>query len=160
MISLFNRREAIAYRSLSLDFLSDCAALHTNAFASGWPESEFERLISDRRVVADGAISGSGDQVRGFILSRVVLDEAEILTIVVTPTARGRGVGRLLSEYHFSNLNRAGVRSIFLEVAENNGAALHLYTRLGFRQIGKRNAYYPAPNGTRIAALTMKLDLM
>ena len=53
----------------------------------------------------------------------------------------------------------AGVRSLFLEVAENNSPAVVLYSKFGFRQIGRRNAYYAASDGMRLAALTMKLEL-
>src|SRR5215468_7650155 len=50
------------------------AALHAASFHRGWSENEFERLLSDRNVLAHRATAG--ENLDGFILSRLVLDEA------------------------------------------------------------------------------------
>jgi len=116
------------------------AALHGASFHRGWSDGEFERLLFDRNVVAHRAMAGSS--LIGFIVSRLVLDEAEILSIAVTSTRRGR----------------MGARSVFLEVDEGNVPALRLYRRAGFREVGRREAYYPAGRGS--AALTLRRDLV
>lgn len=36
---------------------------------------------------------------------------------------------------------------IFLEVAENNVTAIHLYSAFGFEKISRRSQYYRTPNG-------------
>jgi len=50
-----------------------------------------------------------------------------------------------------------GVRAVFLEVAEDNGSARALYRRAGFRDVGRREGYYPAGKGA--AALILRRDL-
>ena len=55
--------------------------------------------------------------------------------------------------------DRAGAVRLFLEVAEDNVAARALYERAGFGQIGRRKAYYAAPDGGRTDALVLALDL-
>src|SRR5260370_7030023 len=67
------------------------AALHAASFHHGWSEDEFGRLLSDRNVRAHRATAG--EILTGFILSRLVLAEAEILSLVVASTRRGRGWG-------------------------------------------------------------------
>ena len=74
------------------------AALHAASFHHGWSEDEFERLLSDRNVLAHRATAG--ERLAGFILSRLVVDEAEILSIAVASMGRGRGLGRQLLEIH------------------------------------------------------------
>lgn len=129
--------------------------LHARSFARSWGGEEWQRLLADRAVIADGLYGEGGRRLIGLILSRVVLDEAEVLTIAVDPACRRQGCGRRLLSAHLDSLARRGARQLFLEVGETNEAARHLYERMGFREIGRRPAYYPLPDGTRIAAICM-----
>ncbi|MBF9233147.1 GNAT family N-acetyltransferase [Microvirga alba] len=135
------------------------AAIHASAFARAWSPLEFERLLGERGVIGDGLFLGRETRPVGFALSRIVLDEAEILTIAIRKEARGRGHARPLLKQHLEGLSRKGVAKVHLEVEEGNAPALALYRRLGFKEIGRRPAYYLKPDGTRVAAVTMALDL-
>ncbi|MBY0338017.1 MAG: GNAT family N-acetyltransferase [Acetobacteraceae bacterium] len=79
---------------------------------------------------------------QGFILARVAADEAEILTLAVVPEARRQGVATALVEAACAAALLAGARVMFLEVAEDNGAARALYAALGFAVAGRRRGYY------------------
>jgi [ribosomal protein S18]-alanine N-acetyltransferase len=135
------------------------AAIHAHSFHRGWSKGEFERLLSERTALghvarADG---GRGDPV-GFVLSRIVQDEAEILTVAVSPAERGRGTARRLLDTHLSRLAALGARQVFLEVDEGNRAALKLYQRAGFREAGRRDGYYRKPR-ENAAALVLSRAL-
>ena len=123
------------------------AVIHARSFHRGWSETELERLLSERTTLghvarADG---GRGGAV-GFILSRIVQDEAEILTVAVMPAERGRGLARRLLDTHLSRLAALGAREVFLEVDEGNVSALRLYRRAGLREVGRRDGYYRKPS--------------
>jgi len=132
------------------------AALHAASFHHGWSEDEFERLLSDRNVLAHRATAG--ERLAGFILSRLVVDEAEILSIAVASMGRGRGLGRQLLETHLRRLAALGARCVFLEVDAGNVSALRLYRRAGFREIVRRNSYYEL--GQASVALVLRRDLL
>ena len=132
------------------------AALHARSFAQGWSESEFERLLSDKAVVAHVARAGAPV---GFMLSRRAADEAEILTVAVAPAERGRGIARDLLARHLGRLAALGIARVFLEVDDGNRAALKLYARAGFREVGRRQGYYARAQGSG-AALTLRRDLV
>lgn len=132
------------------------ATLHGASFHRGWSDGEFERLLFDRNVVAHRAMAG-GNLV-GFIVSRLVLDEAEILSIAVASARRGKGLARQLLDINLRRLVGLGARSVFLEVDEGNVPALRLYRRAGFQEVGLRKAYYPAGRGS--AALVLRRDLV
>ena len=83
----------------------------------------------------------------GFIMSRLVEDEAEILSVAVAGTRRGRGLARNLLTLHLRRLAGLGARAVFLEVDEHNAAAIRLYDRAGFREISRRPNYYPGAGG-------------
>jgi ribosomal-protein-alanine N-acetyltransferase len=135
------------------------AEIHATGFARTWSALDFERLLAEKSVVADGLFADGHDKVDGFVLSRRVLDEAEILTIVMVPSIRRRGLGAVLLRPHLEALSRSGVRRVHLEVEEGNAPALALYRRLGFAQVGRREAYYALADGRRAAALLMALEL-
>jgi ribosomal-protein-alanine N-acetyltransferase len=154
----FRRTMPLGYVApLGTEHAIHLAAVHALSFARAWDAYEFERLLADRAIVADGLFVGH--QAMGFALSRVVLDEAEVLTVAITPEARGRGYSRPLLAGHLDALIRVGVRLVHLEVEEGNRAALALYRGLGFEEVGRREGYYRKPDGTSAAALTMNLKL-
>jgi ribosomal-protein-alanine N-acetyltransferase len=135
------------------------ADIHAGAFARPWEDTEFERLLSDRAVWADGVFKAEEPDPVGFVLSRRVFDEAEILSVAIAPAERGRGYAAPLLRRHLSRLAAGGVRKLHLEVQEGNAPALALYGRVGFAKVGRRAGYYRRPDGTEIAALTMSLTL-
>jgi len=134
-----------------------CAALHKASFASPWSILEFERLLTSSGVIADGA--GAPGDISAFVLSRLAVDEAEILTIAVDPAARRSGLATALLAYHLSRLSQAGVARLFLEVDEANRPALALYRRYGFTEVGRRVGYYARPDGSRATALVLRCTL-
>jgi [ribosomal protein S18]-alanine N-acetyltransferase len=148
-------REAVLSEASPADACA-LAALHAAAFHRGWSEDEFERLLSDRNVVAHRATAGGA--LAGFILSRLVLNEAEILSIAVASARQGRGLARQLLDINLRRLAALGARSVFLEVDEGNVSACRLYRRAGFRSVGRRESYYPAGRGS--AALVLRRDLV
>lgn len=137
----------------------DLAAIHATGFERGWDATEFERLLADARVVAHLARPGGRGAPSGFALSRIAADEAEVLTVAVRPSARGAGVARAILAIHFARLAALGARAVFLEVAEDNAAALRLYRGLGFAEVGRRGGYYARAGDTPVTALVMHRPL-
>jgi len=85
---------------------------------------------------------GPDGGVAGYLCLRLVLDEAEILDVAVDESRRGGGVGRVLVQRALALCRERGAALVFLEVRVGNQAALALYRRLGFRETGRRKAYY------------------
>ena len=131
------------------------AELHASAFTRPWDAVEFERCLADRNVLADGVFLRGRSEPAGFVLSRRVGEDAEILSVVMAPASRGRGHAGPLLDGHLQTLAQAGVRQVFLEVEEGNRPAHALYRGHGFREIGRRVGYYTRPDGTRATAITM-----
>jgi [ribosomal protein S18]-alanine N-acetyltransferase len=129
------------------------SAVHGRSFRRGWDEDEIRRLLLDRNVVAQRMTLGA--KLIGFILSRVAADEAEILSVAIAPSWKGRGLSRSLLDLHLRRLAGIGVRSVYLEVGESNTPACRLYRRAGFREVGRRQGYYD--DGA--TALVLRRDL-
>lgn len=136
-----------------------CAAIHAESFARPWSAVDLEGLIADRGVIADGVFLSDPIRPKGFVLARAVLDEAEILTVAIASAQRGKGLARALMLRHLDGLAVHGIARVHLEVDAHNGPALALYRRLGFVETGRREGYYPRPDGSRAAALTLTRTL-
>jgi len=123
-------------RPASPDDALALAALHATAFDHAWGAAEIAELTDQPGAFA---LLAEGE---GFILCRAIAGEAEILTLAVDPAARRRGVGRALVEAAAGLARLASAETLFLEVAEDNDAALALYAGAGFEGVGRRRGYY------------------
>jgi [ribosomal protein S18]-alanine N-acetyltransferase len=146
-------------RALRSDRAEPCAAIHAASFAHPWSSTEFETLLSSKTTIGVAAIDAASEELRGFALARLAADEAEILTIAVHSAYRNRGIGRMLMVDTQSRLAASHVRSLFLEVDRTNLAALALYSRIGFREVGQRRGYYQNRDGSTATALVLRKDL-
>jgi ribosomal-protein-alanine N-acetyltransferase len=144
--------------ALDLDLAS---TLHGSAFAPigerVWTRQDMAELLASPG--AAGWIMQSAEGAIGFALCRVAADEAELLTIAVHPDERRRGAGRALLTAVIDHARTASARSLFLEVAADNPAALALYGKAGLQAVGHRKAYYRRGEGPPADAVVMRLTL-
>ena len=135
-----------------------CAELHVMCFAKSpqetWSASAVSTLLKTPGVMGLIALDPAGEAI-GFIIGRAIADEGEVLTLCVSPRARRLGVATAL----FGELKEllAPRRRILLEVAITNQAALGLYESLGFKEVGRRPAYYRR-DGKTVDALVLASD--
>jgi ribosomal-protein-alanine N-acetyltransferase len=146
-----------AIEPASLRDAARLAQLHGASFHRGWGEAEFEGMLTEHNTLVHRLRIGR--KIMGFAVSRMAADEAEILSIAVAPDHRGRGLSRELLLTHLGHLAGRGIRTVFLEVEENNQPARRLYARAGFAVTGRRERYYREANGQQLNALLMRRDL-
>ena len=83
--------------------------------------------------------------------------QADVLTIAVSTTRWGQGIGSQLLEELLAEALRRGCTEVFLEVRADNLRAQRLYQWWGFAEVGLRRGYYQ-PSGTD--AIVMRRDLV
>jgi putative acetyltransferase len=71
---------------------------------------------------------------------------AEIKRMYVAPTARGRGVGRLILKALEDEASRLGAQRLLLETGPRQPEAITLYERAGFRHIPLYGEYVHTPH--------------
>src|SRR5262245_18262513 len=94
---LFARGEPVLSEATARDARA-IAKLHGASLHRGVSDGEIESMLIDRAVLTHRAMHGAN--LAGFILSRVVVDEAEILSVAVAAAWRGRGSARRLLDLH------------------------------------------------------------
>lgn len=92
------------------------------------------------------------DKLVSFIHVNKLYEVMDIVNVVVNPSYRKKGIATKLIDYAMSQFD--DLKSIMLEVNENNSNAISLYNKNNFKVINKRNNYYGSE-----AALIMKRDV-
>ena len=127
--------------------LNNLANLHAKCFPNNpWSANDFADLKkSGCEIIASQ---------NGFIVWRATLDEAELITIGVNPDERNAGIASAMIGIMENELKKNGVKTVFLEVAENNQPARQLYKKNNYVEIGVRPKYYDG-----VDAIMMKKEL-
>ena len=131
----------------------ELSTLHHKCFTRPrpWSPDEFKQLMQSCFLI---------ERSNAFLLGRFIFDDAEILTLAVSPSERRKGVASLLVKEFLLKAKEQGIRRVTLEVAEDNLPALTLYNSFLFIKIGRREGYYKSINQqNNVAALILSCDL-
>ncbi len=142
------------------DHASGVAALHGKLFEKAWDAEGVRRLLEHPACLGLVALEpAGGSAIVGFVIAQLAAGEGEILSLGVDPGWQRRGLGSRLVATIVETARSKDVHRLFLDVAESNSAAIGLYARLGFTQMGRRKAYYAHADGSREDALLMVRDV-
>lgn len=101
------------------------------------------QVLHDCIVVAyDCRVLELDNQVIGYTISRYYEDICHLLNIAIAPSLHGKGYGRFLMQNLIDSLEPTQVANLVLEVRPSNVHALHLYQKIGFKEIGIKSNYY------------------
>ena len=147
-------------RPLDIDNAKGLSEVHKACFLHHWEPQDFILFLQDSKFIAQGVFLANQSDPVGFILVRVVEDEAEIITIAVIPRHRKKGLALALLDAVIDELDERSVAELHLEVEEKNKAAINLYKESGFEIVGERKAYYrPAAGMPGANAIMMRLAI-
>jgi len=147
-------------KNLTVDDISEMMQIERQAYAFPWTE----KVLND---CLQGAYLCRGLMLEGVLCAYAVLSvavgECHILNICVAPSVQGKGIASDFLRNLLEETVEWGAEIAFLEVRESNVAALALYSKLGFSEIGRRKEYYrngKSSNGVaREDALVLSLPL-
>ena len=138
------------FREMTSDDVNSVFTIEKKSYPFPWSKSLFEAAVLSTKyctvVELDGVIVGYG------IISFVV-GEAELLNLCVDPDFQGKGIANELLTHLLDYAANLDNHEMFLEVRVSNAAAIHLYEKIGFNEIGRRKNYYPIVGGKEDAIL-------
>ena len=131
------------YIKMTQAHVAQVARLEKLCFSLPWSErsiaAELENPLSLWLVAMDA------ECLAGYVGSQSVMGEADMMNLAVQPEFRRQGVGETLVSALVAALAEQKVSSLTLEVRASNAAAISLYEKLGFIQVGRRPNYYKNP---------------
>ena len=123
--------------------IAQIAKLETVCFSDPWSENSIAPEL--KNPLSLWLVAMDGETVAGYVGSQAVMGEADMMNIAVAPDYRRQGIAENLINRLISALAEGGNHSLALEVRETNQAAISLYQKLGFAQVGYRPGYYRNP---------------
>lgn len=153
---------------LSLEQLDAVLDIENVAYSHPWSRGNFmdtlaagyqaQVLLGACRTLENCRLPG-GDEVIGYYVAMLGVDEAHLLNLTVAPAFQQQGWARVLLDALGLWARARGAQWLWLEVRVSNLRAQKIYAAHGFQRVGLRKRYYPAAGGTREDALVMSLRL-
>ncbi len=148
--------EKVLWDRMTLADISEVMAVEQRAYTYPWVRANFIDALN------------AGDQtwvlrvekdLLGYCVAMKGVEEAHLLNITVSPNHSRQGLAKLMLEALCPWARKEGADKILLEVRVGNRAAIGLYDKFGFIQIGLRKNYYPNGGLKREDAWVMSLSL-
>lgn len=133
--------EEIRIRPAKLYDVPALARIERDSFGSPWSAEEITKDVTAGGNVYV-AVGEYGAEKAGYGEIRFVAGEAQIYNIAIAPEFRREGIGEALLRHMIAKAEDNGCELVTLEVRGGNEAAMALYTKLGFREVGRRKGYY------------------
>lgn len=129
---------------MNADHLDELERLERICFSRPWSKrmlgEELENQCAAFLVAED-----EGGKVLGYAGLLVMMDEGYITNVAVFPEYRRMGVAAKIIEVYMNFAKANRLAFLTLEVRPSNGAAIALYHRFGFEEVGRRKNYYDLP---------------
>lgn len=149
------RKPATGLRPMREDDLDDVMSIEHATYQFPWTRGIFRDCL---HVGYCCWVFEENNHIEAYAVMSIGAGEAHLLTVVVDPANRGKGLGKMLVTHLLNIASTHGAETVLLEVRPTNQVAIQLYRNLGFNEVGVRPNYYPAPNG-REDALIMALTI-
>ena len=120
--------------------IDDILEVSSLSFAISWSKNSYIQELNN--PVAKYLVAKVNDKVVGFIGTWIVLDESHVTNIAVHPNYRNQGIASKLLESLITYCRSLGCVAFTLEVRASNKAAISLYMKYGFENVGVRKGYY------------------
>ncbi|MEW5702853.1 MAG: ribosomal protein S18-alanine N-acetyltransferase [Candidatus Zixiibacteriota bacterium] len=120
------------------------ALLEQTLFGDPWSETAFAECLTVASRINLVLVDDDG-AVIGYVCAQCAADEMQIHNVAVAHHKQRRGGATLLLRAAEAEGRNRGALCAVLDVRVTNDAALSLYTRLGYRRIGRRRDYYRHP---------------
>ncbi|HWJ02708.1 MAG TPA: ribosomal protein S18-alanine N-acetyltransferase [Verrucomicrobiae bacterium] len=126
---------------MELSHLDEVLKIEEQSFPTPWSKYAFTCELLDNDFSRYFCLI-YGDRVIGYMGVWIILDEAHITNVAISPEYRNQRLGDYLMQVVTQNCLALGAVRMTLEVRVSNLAAQNLYTRLGFKSAGIRRGYY------------------
>ncbi|TFJ91529.1 ribosomal protein S18-alanine N-acetyltransferase [Lentibacillus salicampi] len=128
-------------RQMELADIDDVLQIEKDSFMTTWPRDIMVQELTDNDY-AHYYVLLIDQQLVGYAGMWHVIDDAQITSIAVAPSFRGRKLGKSLFLYILEQAIQMGAKRLSLEVRVSNTVAQRMYRKFGLVPGGLRKNYY------------------
>ena len=152
-------------RRMTIEDIDAVVQIEQECFSQPWSAQSFmesltredtiflvcEALSDESTLCQEGqehlpeAVLENTSVIAGYMGLYLSFDEASITNVAVSPSYRKRGIGETLVSNAKQDALESGVSQMLLEVRVSNEAAISLYKKMNFEELGIRKRFYEHP---------------
>lgn len=146
----------IDFSLMTFKEIPEVAKLEEKCFSSPWSEKTLAESLKNE--FSYFVCAKSGEKVAGYAGMYYICGEGYVFNIAVDENFRKMKIGTNLLKHliHFSKSKN--LKFLSLEVRQSNIAAINLYEKLGFKNLGIRKNFYEFPKENAVI-MTLYFDL-
>ena len=126
--------------NMKKEHLPDILNVEKESFSHPWTEKMFLEELNGKFSIY--RVAKEGEKAVGYMGMWVLADEGHITNVAVGKSYRGKGIGAALVEDFIRTGTQKDLAFLTLEVRVSNKAAIALYEKYGFLEVGRRKKYY------------------
>ncbi|WP_310601973.1 ribosomal protein S18-alanine N-acetyltransferase [Anaerosporobacter sp.] len=123
--------------------LEQVVEMEKNIFSDPWSRTSF--LDSLNQDMCMYLVVSKQEEIVAYSGVYVIQDEGQITNVAVKADYRNEHIATDMLNELIKRAEDKGAQDFTLEVRESNGAAIHLYEKLGFKSVGTRKNFYENP---------------
>ncbi len=120
--------------------------------------NELNNPISLYLVAENNSCNDNSKFIVGYIGAWLIAEEGHITTLVVSEKYRRKHIADILLYNLLTLLAKQGIKWLTLEVRVSNHAAINLYNKFKFKQLGIRKKYYQENNEDALLLWTENIN--
>lgn len=133
--------EQVTFRKMTLHDVNKVYEIEKESFTLAWTKEAFEQEMV-KNEFAYYVVAETEEDIIGYCGMWLVIDEAHITNIAISPSQRGKKLGEALMKAAIDAAKAHGAKLMTLEARVSNIVAINLYKKLGFQNGGIRKGYY------------------
>ncbi len=142
--------DRIVIQRMNKEDIDQVARLEKTCFLDPWSQEAFTEEL--QLELAIPLVARLGNKVVGYTCLWRLVDRLEVANFAVSPDHRSEGIGEKLMKRILLEAKQRCCKRIALSVRKSNQAAIRLYLKFGFVEVGRTKKYYRLPTED---ALTM-----
>ena len=133
--------DSFVFRYMREEDIGQVLEVEHASFTTPWSREAFYNELHNNKF-AVYIVLEDDNKVIGYSGAWIVIDEAHITNVAISPEYRGKKLGEAMMRQLMMVAMERGARSMTLEVRVTNHVAQSLYRKLGFQNGGIRKNYY------------------
>lgn len=142
---------------MNIEHTAKIAEIEKQCFSSPWSKKGITEELDNKSAHFLTAVCR--EKVLGYIGVHEICGEAYIDNLAVAPEYRGFGIGEKLLIAAYGGAFERKCEFISLEVRKSNLAAIALYRKHGFKNVGERKNFYTAPQEDAVIMTLKECDI-